>query len=92
MTSVQNVDDVEDGLSPSAKVRNAIDATSTVSGASQSGSKLAYQLLKLATTENCFVKDAASNLLEDLRELETTWLFLERSAWNLATCRTTLAV
>lgn len=54
------------GLEPLAGTENVIDAAPALSGAVQSEAGLAYEALKVALKEYCFVLDSAFSELEDL--------------------------
>lgn len=54
-----------------AKMEDAIDVIPVASSAVQLEVESAFQMLKKATREYCFVKVASCNELEDVHELET---------------------
>lgn len=54
------------------KPENVIDVTVAASSAPQPEARSAFQVLKIATKEYCFVKDTAFNEPEFLHELETS--------------------
>lgn len=83
---------VEAALESFAKAGAANDATLAVSAAVRSEAESAYEVLTVAISEYCLLRDATSNKLEDLYGPEKTCALFGTVSTYWQTTRTLLAV